>query len=79
MEFNGSKDREKTEIMSMQGLKLESCLDLQQAETENISYFRFPVMIKSKSCISKNLPILFSKHAPFFQGVGDDFNPTFFA
>ena len=67
MEFNGSKDREKTEIMSMQGLKLESCLDLQQAETENISYFRFPVMIKSRSCISKNLPILLSKYAPFFS------------
>ena len=56
MEFNGSKDREKTEIMLMQELKLESCLGLQQAGMENISYFRFQVMIKSRSCISKNYP-----------------------
>ena len=65
-EFNLSKDREKTEIMSMLGLKLESCLDPQQAETENISYFRFPVMIKSRSYISKSYPYCYQS-MPLFS------------
>ena len=55
MESNGSKGKEKTEIMLMQEHKLVLCLDLLREGTQNISYFLFPAMIKSRNFISKKI------------------------